>query len=131
MTFPDKNYHTILESLKEKIRLARQRAAIAVNRELLFVYGEIGKTILEQQAAEGWGAKVIDRLAADLKAAFPDMKGFSVRNIKYMRAFAEAWPQFVQAAPAQIQTAQNPPGTMVQELLAQLTWGYHQMLLHK
>jgi predicted nuclease of restriction endonuclease-like (RecB) superfamily len=51
-------------------------------------------TILEQQKSEGWGAKVIDRLAQDLKHEFPDMQGLSIRNIKYMRAFAEAYPEF-------------------------------------
>src|SRR2546428_8877132 len=88
------DYGRILTDLKEKIRLARLKAALAVNAELLSVYWEIGKTILEQQHIEGWGAKIIDRLAADLKAEFPDFKGLSIRNLKYMRAFAEAYPDF-------------------------------------
>ncbi|UKJ07937.1 DUF1016 N-terminal domain-containing protein [Solitalea lacus] len=86
------DYGRILTDLKEKIRQARLKAAVAVNTELLSVYWEIGKTILEQQQTEGWGAKIIDRLAADLKAEFPDFKGLSIRNLKYMRAFAEAYP---------------------------------------
>ena len=63
-----------------------------------------GRDILERQAREGWGAKVIERLAHDLRTAFPDMKGFSPRNLKYMRAFAEAWPEpeFVQQAAARL-----------------------------
>jgi predicted nuclease of restriction endonuclease-like (RecB) superfamily len=75
MTDKTKNYSDILSSLKEKIRLARQKAAVAVNNEILLVYWEIGYTILQQQKEEGWGTKVIDRLAADLKTEFPDMKG--------------------------------------------------------
>ncbi len=78
----------------------------------MLLYWQIGRDILERQQAQGWGAKVIDRLAKDLTAAFPDMKGFSPRSLKYMRAFAEAWPE----------------AEFVQEVLAQLPW-YHQLTL--
>lgn len=105
-------YADWLADLKTRIHTAQQRAALAVNRELVLLYWQIGRDILERQARQGWGAKVIERLAHDLRMAFPDMKGFSPRNLKYMRAFAEAWPdnEFVQAA------------------LAQLPW-YHQLAL--
>ena len=75
---------------------------LALNRELVLLYWNIGRDVLARQAEQGWGAKVIDRLAKDLRAAFPEMKGFSPRNLKYMRAFADAWPEgeFVQAVPA-------------------------------
>ena len=68
------------------------------------LYWQIGRDILARQASQGWGAKVIDRLAHDLRNAFPEMKGFSPRNLKYMRAVAEAWPEpeFVQQAAAQL-----------------------------
>lgn len=59
---------------------------------MIDLYWRIGGVILARQAAEGWGARVIDRLSQDLRAAFPDMSGFSARNLKYMRAFAAAWP---------------------------------------
>jgi len=97
-------YAQLLESLKARIRQAQVRAALSVNRELVLLYWHIGREILQRQAQEGWGAKVIDRLAQDLSREFPDMKGFSPRNLKYMRAFAEAWPdeQIVQQAAAQI-----------------------------
>lgn len=100
---PD-GYNTWLVSLKQRIQSAQQHAALSVNRELILLYWHIGCDILERQQAQGWGAKVIDRLANDLRAAFPDMKGFSPRNLKYMRAFAEAWPEntFVQQAAAQM-----------------------------
>jgi predicted nuclease of restriction endonuclease-like (RecB) superfamily len=97
-------YAELLESLKARIREAQVRAALSVNRELVLLYWHIGREILQRQEREGWGAKVIDRLALDLRREFPEMKGFSPRNLKYMRAFAEAWPdeQIVQQAAAQI-----------------------------
>ena len=78
----------------------------------MLLYWQIGRDILARQAEQGWGAKVIERLAHDLRTAFPDMQGFSPRNLKYMRAFAEAWPD----------------AQFVQEVLAQLPW-YHQLAL--
>lgn len=129
----EKNYTEILAQLQEKIRQARQRAGLAVNRELLAVYWEIGSTILEQQAAEGWGARVIDRLATDLKTEFPDMQGLSVRNIKYMRAFAEAYPHFpnVQPAAAQIEATEKGEKAIVQPLVAQIPWAHHLEILNR
>ncbi|MDQ6755770.1 MAG: PDDEXK nuclease domain-containing protein, partial [Bacteroidota bacterium] len=130
---PDKNYQHILDSLKEKIRLSRFTAAIAVNYELLKMYWEIGNTILEQQKEEGWGAKIIDRLAADLKTEFPDFKGLSVRNLKYMRAFAEAYPDFliVQTPSAQLTSSQITTPAIVQHPAAQITWSHNQLILDK
>ena len=97
-------YADWLLDLKTRIHTAQQRAALAVNRELVLLYWQIGRDILARQASQGWGAKVIDRLAHDLRNAFPEMKGFSPRNLKYMRAVAEAWPEpeFVQQAAAQL-----------------------------
>lgn len=105
-------YADWLSDLKGRIHTAQQRATLAVNRELVLLYWQIGRDILARQAEQGWGAKVIERLAHDLRAAFPDMKGFSPRNLKYMRAFAEAWPD----------------AEFVQGVLAQLPW-YHQLAL--
>jgi len=106
------NYAVLLDALRSRIRSAQVRAALAVNRELVLLYWQIGREILAQQAEHGWGAKVIDRLSEDLRQAFPEMKGFSPRNLKYMRAFAEAWPD----------------EAFVQEALAQITW-YHNIAL--
>src|SRR5688572_27566440 len=89
---PPVGYAELLAAVKQRVRTAQLRAAVAVNRELLMLYWQIGRDILRRQQEEGWGAKVIDRLAADLHAAFPDMRGFSTRNLKYMRALAEAFP---------------------------------------
>jgi len=98
------NYPEFILNLKNRIRSAQVRAALSVNRELILLYWQIGSDILTRQEREGWGSKVIDRLSSDLVHEFPDMKGFSVRNLKYMRKFAEAWCdlQFVQQAAAQI-----------------------------
>jgi predicted nuclease of restriction endonuclease-like (RecB) superfamily len=109
---PPDSYSDWLGELKARIHSAQQRATLAVNRELVLLYWQIGKDILDRQHEQGWGSKVIDRLAHDLRTAFPDMKGFSPRNLKYMRAFAEAWPD----------------AEFVQGVLAQLPW-YHQLAL--
>lgn len=107
------DYADWFAELKTRIHNAQQRATLAVNRELVLLYWQIGQDILARQAEQGWGAKVIERLAQDLRAAFPDMKGFSPRNLKYMRAFAEAWPD----------------AEFVQGVLAQLPW--HHQLAHR
>ena len=90
LTSPPEGYADWLADLKGRIHTAQQRATLAVNRELVLLYWHIGRDILARQADQGWGAKVFDRLAHDLRTAFSDMKGFSPRNLKYMRAFAEA-----------------------------------------
>ena len=87
------DYAAWLAELKATIRTARLKAGLAVNRELVLLYWRIGKEILERQSAQGWGAKVIDQLARDLRAEFSDMRGFSRTNLLYMRAFASAWPE--------------------------------------
>jgi len=85
-------YGPFLEDLKARIQNARVKAALAVNRELVLLYWDIGRRILQRQESEGWGARVVDRLAQDLRRAFPDMRGFSRANLLYMRAFAAAYP---------------------------------------
>jgi len=106
--FPE-GYEGFLQDLKRQIRSAQLRAGLAVNRELVLLYWRIGSGILERQNLAGWGAKVIDRLSDDLHNAFPEMKGFSPRNLNYMRALAEAYPaaEFVQQAVAQIPWGHN------------------------
>lgn len=98
LTPPPSGYADWLVELKARIHSAQQRAALAVNRERGLLYWQIGRDILERQGREGWGAKGVDRRVHDLRAAFPDMKGFSPRNLKCMRSFAQAWPapEFVQ-----------------------------------
>ena len=105
---PD-GYESWIGGLKQRIQSAQQRASLSVNRELVLLYWHIGCDILERQQAQGWGAKIVAQLAKDLTAAFPDMKGFSRRNLLYMRSFAEKWPdaEFVQQAVAQIPWGHN------------------------
>ena len=109
---PPHGYDSWLLELKERIHTAQQRATLAVNSELVLLYWQIGRDILTRQAEQGWGAKVIERLAHDLRIAFPQMKGFSPRNLKYMRTFAAIWSDI----------------EIVQAVLAQLPW-YHQLAL--
>lgn len=108
-------YALWLDELKGRIHGAQQRAALAVNRELVQLYWQIGRDILQRQATQGWGSKVIERLAHDLRVAFPGMKGFSRANLMYMRAFAEAWPD----------------AAIVQQAVGQLPWGHNLVLLSK
>ena len=108
-----KSYYDLLARLKSQIETAQVRAALSVNRELVLLYWGIGKEILSRQKEEGWGTGVIVRLAKDLHSEFPLMQGFSARNLKYMRAFAEAWPE----------------ETIVQQLAAQLPWFHNCVLL--
>jgi len=105
-------YATLLEQVKTQVRSARMQAARVVNTELVALYWQIGRLILARQQAEGWGTRVIDRLAADLRAEFPGMRGFSPRNLVYMRTLAAAYPQ-----------------TITQQAAAQLPWGHLMMLL--
>ncbi len=87
------DYADWLASLKRRIAGARQRALLAANEAQIRLYHDIGRDILDRQSQQGWGAKVIDRLSADLRAAFPDMKGLSTSNLKYMRFFAQECPE--------------------------------------
>jgi predicted nuclease of restriction endonuclease-like (RecB) superfamily len=110
-----KGYEELLGQLKDRIRSAQLRAALAVNRELVLLYWQIGRDILARQEHEGWGTKVIERLAGDLRRAYPEMTGLSPRNLKYMRAFAEAWPE----------------ESIVQQVAAQIPWFHNCILLDK
>lgn len=109
------SYAEVLADLKRRISHERLRVVMASNTAMVLMYWDIGQRILDKQSSEGWGARVIDRLSTDLREAFPDMKGFSPRNLKYMRSFAAAWPE----------------RSIVQASLAQLTWYHNLALLEK
>lgn len=85
-------YGTFLNDIKEIIVRERVKTTMSANAAMVLTYWDIGQSVLQRQRREGWGSKVIDRLSFDLKTEFPDMSGFSPRNLKYMRKFAEAWP---------------------------------------
>ena len=111
---PD-GYLDVLGEIKRRIQTARLRTVMAANSAMVTLYWDIGDLILERQEREGWGAKVIDRLSADLSAAYPDMSGLSPRNLLFMRSFAAAYPD------AQI----------VKQLVSQLPWGHVIRLLQR
>lgn len=111
---PD-DYPHLLDAIKTRIRHERLRVVMSANAAMVLLYWDIGKVILVRQEEEGWGARVIDRLSTDLRREFPEMKGLSTRNLKYMRAFAAAWPV----------------REFVQEALAQTPWYHHLALLEK
>jgi predicted nuclease of restriction endonuclease-like (RecB) superfamily len=137
-------YAQLLGNIKTAVSTAQQQAAMAVNSRLLFAYWQVGNLILTEQSKQGWGAKVIDQLAADLSAAFPDTKGFSRRNLIYMQKFASEWPKelFVQQAAAQIESDITEQTRIVQQAAAQfqdfenhpvsrVPWSHHMILLDK
>lgn len=103
------DYAAWLADLKSRIHRERLRVVLASNAVMVLLYWDIGRSILDKQADQGWGSRVIDRLAGDLREAFLEMKGFSPRNLKYMRAFAAAWPEreIVQRTVAQLSWRQN------------------------
>ena len=108
-------YPEFLQELKERISLAQVKAALAVNRELVLLYWSIGHDLSKRFASESWGTKINERIAKDIQAAFPGVEGFSPRNLRYMRAFAEAWPE----------------EAILQQLVAKLPWGHNLRVLDR
>lgn len=104
-----REYKQILENIKQEVLKSQYRAMQTVNKELIFMYWHIGKIIVNNSK---WGNKFINNLSIDLKMEFPDIQGFSVRNLKYMKKIAVEYPDF----------------GFVQEVLAQITW-YHNVIL--
>lgn len=109
------DYPSLLDELKVRIRTAQIQSVLAMNRGLIVLYWDIGRSILARQSLEGWGAKVVERLSKDLRREFRDLQGLSARNLQYMRAFAEAYPD----------------AEIVQRVVAQLPWGHNVTLLEK
>lgn len=153
MKLQTNKYQQILNGLKDRIRQARFKAALTANAQLLAMYWEVGQTIIQQENEEGWGAKTIEKLSFDLRAEFEDMKGLSVRNLRYMREFAKAYPHFsILQQPAaklkqstkskkHLKVSQNKSAKLVafnndepaflQQAAAKLPWGHHQLILDK
>jgi len=109
------DYVTFFHQIKLRVQEERLKTVLAANSAMVLLYWDIGQSILERQKNEGWGAQVIDRLSVDLQRAFPEMRGFSPRNLKYMRAFAAAWPD----------------RAIVQQVVAQIPWSHNCILLNK
>ncbi len=89
---PYKNYKELLTEIKNRIREAQLKAMMAANSQMLLLYWQMGQHIIQNQKAEGWGAKIIEKLSGDLKKEFPELKGFSTRNLLYMKQFSEDYP---------------------------------------
>ena len=109
------DYHATLANLKQRIKNERLQLTLTANATMILLYWDIGQVILDRQSQQGWGAKIIDHLSEDLKLAFPEMNGFSPRNLKYMRKFAQQWPE----------------REIVQRAAAQIPWRSNQLLLDK
>ena len=142
------DYAPLLAEIKARVQVARVKASLAANKELLALYWDIGNLILSRQKKEGWGSKVTDRLSLDLQRELPGQQGFSPRNLNYMRAFAEAWPaglilqqpvaklgnklkgrELIENASPETRPQSELP--FVQQPVAELPWGHHTILLTK
>ena len=108
-------YDDFLRDLKDRIRTAQVRAIVAINQELVLLYWNVGGEISRRMREKAWGTKVVDKLSADLRREFPDIHGFSPRNLRYMRSFADAWPD----------------EAILQQAVAKLPWGHNVILLDK
>ena len=111
----DASYKNYISSMKEDVRKAQIKATVSVNKELILLYWRIGKQILEMQEKEKWGSKVVEKISKDLKETFPDMKGFSPRNLTYMQTFVKSYPDY----------------EFTQQLAAQIPWFHNCLILDK
>ncbi|MFT3799821.1 MAG: PDDEXK nuclease domain-containing protein [Burkholderiaceae bacterium] len=149
MDLPD-NYPEFIETIKQRVAAARLAAARAVNRELVSLYWDVGEAILRRQREHGWGQSVVERIAADLRAAFPGVQGFSARNVWDMRRLVETYtqPEFLRQAVAETSprlptghpSRRRRPGTrppqegpaaipILRQLVAEVPWGHHLLIL--
>lgn len=126
-------YQSLLGDIKTAIQQARLRAVLAVNTELILLYWQTGKMIAERQQQEGWSAKVIPRLAVDLRNEFTSLKGFSERNLGYMLRFAQEYPEssILQQPVAKLESIENESNVILQQLVAKLPWGHNILLMEK
>jgi predicted nuclease of restriction endonuclease-like (RecB) superfamily len=125
------DYKSFLKDLKERIQQARLKASIVVNQELLLLYYGIGLDLDTKTTKAHWGTSIIDQLSNDLHSSFPDMEGFSPRNLRRMRSFYRAYPLEKRAlglwprTVAKIELVKWPPA------VAKLTWAHNVILIEK
>ncbi len=110
------DYKAFIQDVKQRIQSAQIKAAIAVNQELLHLYWDLAELIVSKQQEATWGDRFLTQMSEDLKAEFPDMQGFSVRNLKYMRQWFQFW------------SINSPIG---QQLVAQIPWGHNLVIIAK
>jgi predicted nuclease of restriction endonuclease-like (RecB) superfamily len=116
----ENDYKDLLSNIKQKVKNAQLKTVVAANSQMLFLYWEMGNYIIQNQNHKGWGAKIIDLLSADLRKEFPAMKGFSRRNMLYMKQFAEAFPTPILQLFVQLEKDIRDKGVIVQQVAAQL-----------
>src|SRR5437773_1879100 len=114
-------YAELLEDLEGRVRTAQLRAAVAVNREMIQLYWDIGRLIVERQERQGWGKGIVDRLAKDIQKAFPGLKGFSPGNVWRMRSFYLAYTKEVTILP---QAVAELDGLNLPQPVAEIPWGH-------
>jgi len=114
-TLSSNKYQSLLTDIKQRIYSAQYEALKAVNQELISLYWDIGKMIVERQKGDTWGRSVVEKLASDLQAEFPGIGGFSVRNIWYMRSFYHEY-------------AQNEK---LQPMIAEIGWTHNLVIMEK
>jgi predicted nuclease of restriction endonuclease-like (RecB) superfamily len=117
----DADYSAFLKDVKKRIQSAQIKAAVRVNQELLGLYWDLGEQIIEKQREAKWGDGFLEQMSRDLLTAFPEMKGFSHRNLKLMRQWVAFWNSIGQQAVAQI----------AQQLVSQIPWGHNQLIMNK
>ena len=145
----ESDYPAFLADVKRRILHARDSAIRAVNRELVLLYWDIGRGIVEKQKMAGWGDAVVERLAADLRAEFRDMRGFSARNVWDMRRFFDAYGtgDFLRQAVAELKAKAGPPAirrrenadsdarhgndAFLRQLVAEIPWGHHLLICNR
>ncbi len=126
-------YTQLLSDIKDRVRNAQHRAILSANAEMTLMYWDIGQLIASKMEREGWGAKVIPRLAVDLRNELPEEKGFSERNIKRMLRFHREYPELQQAVGHKVPqpVAQLPSTAGGSEAFAFIPWGHNMVLLEK
>lgn len=127
VTMPE-GYVKFLKDIKDRIRVAQVKAALSVNRELLSLYWDIGKLIVQRQETERWGKSVVEQLSHDIRTEFPHIKGFSPQNLWHMRSFFLAWTE-------EVLNLQQPVGDLdgksLPQTVGEIPWGHNLQLIAK
>ena len=155
ITHTNADYIQFISDLKQRIRLARVSVARAINQDLIWLYWDLGRTIVERQQQLGWGESVVEMLARDLQAAYPASRGFSARNLRSMKQFFRAycdlaiwpqavaklpegairtgfWPQAVAKIGNEVATTQkSTPADLLRQAIVETPWGHHLVILNK
>jgi len=126
-----KNYASFLKEVKSRIQKAQVQANFAATRELIILYWNVGRMVCAVQNSAGWGKRVIPRLSQDIKNELPEIKGFSVTNIKRMTLFYREYTNFNLIGPQAVGQIQEADNTDLQHLVTSLPWGHNVLLMEK